>query len=696
MTDSFPRQYARTQRLTLGEPRDLTVTSDGRRVVFARSRGGADPVNCLWVADVETGEERLVADPVALMADIAADDADLPPEERARRERLREGAGGITGYELDHANERAAFALAGNLFVAELDGECRRLDVPGPVFDPHISPDGTKVGYIRGRELWVTDLSGEARPVVGPADGDDETVSWGSADFVAAEEMNRFRGFWWSPDSESVAVCRVDDAPVRVWHISNPADPGSTPRPVRYPAAGTPNPAVTLHLCSLGSGDRTEVEWDHTAFEYLAKVSWNTHGLAITVLSRDQHDLEVLGVDPANGTTTTVFADHDDAWVELVPGTGTLLAPNTPAMCTEADGARRLSLGDEIVSPADVQIRSIVHAEAGRVVVTGNPLDDATQLHVYRWSRPNGFEALTDGLAVNQAAVGGEAILFRTATVDEPGARWRLPNGATLSSAAERPIVRPNVRLSIHTPDVSTTAVLLPHDHDGSPLPVLLDPYGGPHAQRVLRSHNAFCASQWFADQGFAVVVADGRGTPGRGTDHERSVLLDLATGVLDDQVNALHAAAEQHPELDLGRVAMRGWSFGGYLSALAVMKRPDVFHAAIAGAPVTEWRLYDTCYTERYLGDPNERPDVYDANSLLPLAPELTRPLLLIHGLADDNVVAAHTLQLSSALLAAGKPHEVLPLVGVTHMTPQEVVAENLLLHQLDFLRRSLGIERG
>jgi len=156
--------------------------------------------------------------------------------------------------------------------------------------------------------------------------------------------------------------------------------------------------------------------------------------------------------------------------------------------------------------------------------------------------------------------------------------------------------------------------------------------------------------------------------------------------------VSALHAAAEQHPELDLSRVAIRGWSFGGYLSALAVLERPDVFHAAVAGAPVTEWRLYDTCYTERYLGDPNERPGVYDANSLLPLAPKLTRPLLLIHGLADDNVVAAHTLQLSQALLAAGRPHEVLPLVGVTHMTPQEIVAENLLLHQLDFLRRSLG----
>jgi dipeptidyl-peptidase-4 len=218
-----------------------------------------------------------------------------------------------------------------------------------------------------------------------------------------------------------------------------------------------------------------------------------------------------------------------------------------------------------------------------------------------------------------------------------------------------------------------------------------MDPYGGPHAQRVVDSYTAHCTSQWFADQGFAVLVVDGRGTPGLGTEWERAVYLDLATTVLEDQVDALHAVAADHPEMDLDRVAIRGWSFGGYLAALAVLRRPDVFHTAVAGAPVTEWRLYDTFYTERYLGNPAINPAPYDATSLINEAHKLTRPLLLVHGLADDNVVAAHTLQFSSALLAAGKPHEVLPLSGVTHMTPQAVVAENLLLHQLNFLRRTL-----
>jgi dipeptidyl-peptidase-4 len=192
VADSFPRQYARTQRLTLGEPRDLTVSRDGTRVVFARSRGGADPVNCLWVADVATGVETLVVDPVDLMAGLAVDDADLPPEERARRERMREGAGGITGYTTDRAVVRAAFVLAGHLFVTDLaTAESRHLDVPGPVFDPHLSPAGDRIAYVRGRELWVTDLDGGAQLLAGPSTDDADTVAWGSADFVAAEAMTR-------------------------------------------------------------------------------------------------------------------------------------------------------------------------------------------------------------------------------------------------------------------------------------------------------------------------------------------------------------------------------------------------------------------------------------------------------------------------------------------------------------------------
>ncbi len=696
VSDSFPRQYARTQRLTLGEPRDLTVTADGSRVVFARTRSGADPVNCLWRVDVATGDETLLADPTELLASIVTGGASLPAEERARRERMREGAAGITSYTLSGDGTLAVFALGGRLFATDLDtNRSWHVPVDGPVFDPRPSPGSgprdAEIAYVKARELWVTGLDGRSK-LVAAEPGDPDTVTWGSADFIAAEEMGRHRGYWWSPDGTTLAVCRADSSPVQVWHISNPADPAAAPRTVRYPAAGTPNADVSLHLVPRAGGASTEVSWDRLAFPYLAKVSWNEYGLTVTVQSRDQRDVHVLVVDTTTGATSVAWSDHDDAWIELVPGTGVLIGDRQLVVCADRDGSRRLIVGDDVVSPAEVQIRAVISAAAERVVVTGNPVDDATVLHLYSWT-PTGFAPLTQGSSVNSGVVSGDTIVIRTLTVEEPGGRWRLPSGTTLGTCAERPLVRPQVSITTHTANVATTAVLLPRDHDGSPLPVLLDPYGGPHAQRVIRSHNAFCTSQWFADQGFAVVVIDGSGTPGRGSHHERAVLHDLASSVLADQVDGLHSAAERHPELDLGRVAIRGWSFGGYLAALAVLRRPDVFHAAIAGAPVTEWRLYDTHYTERYLGDPREQPEVYDASSLLPMADRLTRPLLLVHGLADDNVVAAHSLQLSSALLAAGRPHEVLPLVGVTHMTPQEVVAENLLLHQLDFLRRALGL---
>jgi dipeptidyl-peptidase 4 len=703
VTDTFPRQHARTQRFTLGEPRNVTVSRDGRRVVFLRSAGGSDPVNALWVLDVDSGAERLVADPRALLSSADDATADLPPEERARRERAREGAGGITSYATDRESTVVAFALAGRLFAGGLvSGMARELAVEGPVFDPRPDPTARRVAYVSGRSLRIGELDGSSRSIAGGGETEPDNVSWGSADFIAAEEMGRSRGYWWSPDGTVIAACRVDDAPVEEWVIADPAHPEQPARTIRYPAAGTANPDVTLHLLSL-DGSRTAVEWDRDFFPYLASVEWTEAGLTLLVQSRDQQGTMVLDVDtttgPTRGETSVLSHDYDDAWVELVPGTPTRLTDRRLVTAADRDGARRLLVVDEPITPADLQVRSVVSTGGDErspvITFCANPIGDATQLHVWQWADGE-LHPITTTTGVHGAAVGGATTVVRTATLDRPGTATvvRASSGHhEIASFAETPLVEPNVQLLTVGDRELAAAVLLPRnfDPDGPPLPVLLDPYGGPHALRVTQAHNAYLTSQWFADQGFAVIVADGRGTPGRGSEWERAVHGDLAGPTLDDQVDALHALADRVPGLDLARVAIRGWSFGGYLAALAVLRRPDVFHAAIAGAPVTEWRLYDTHYTERYLGDPADRPEQYEATSLLPLAGDLTRPLLLIHGLADDNVVAAHTLQLSAALLAAGRPHEVLPLAGVTHMTPQEEVAENLLLHQLHFLRRSL-----
>ena len=686
-TDTFPRQSARTQRFALGAPRDVTVSPDGSRVAFLRSGGPEDPVTALWVLDLRGGQERCIAEPRAL---LGGDEEDLPPEERARRERARESAAGITGYALDRLHRRGAAALAGRLVVADLvAGHAAWLEVPGPVVDPRPDPTGRRVAWHRDGSLWVADVEdpASARELAGEAAA---AVRWGIAEFVAAEEMGRHRGYWWAPDGEALLVARVDESPVQRWWIADPAQPAAAPREVGYPAAGTPNADVSAWLVGV-DGARREVVWDRGALPYLVDGAWDEQGPWVVVQSRDQRTLEVHAVDPESGTTTLLHREADDVWVERAPGTPVRLPDGRLVVTSDADGARRLLVGGDPVTPSYLTVRGVAHVDDDKVLFLANPVDDATGTDVWRWA-VGALERVTEGDGVHGAAAGGGTVVVRSSSLDHDGVRTEVLGGPLVASSAATPLVTPNVTITHLTERRLATALLLPEDTGHDQLPVLLDPYGGPHAQRVVRARGAFASSQWFADQGFAVVVVDGRGTPGRGAAWERAVAGDLAAPVLEDQLDALSALADREPRLDLSRVAIRGWSFGGYLAALAVLRRPDAVHAAIAGAPVTEWRLYDTFYTERYLGDPESASEAYDRSSLLGDAGALERPLLLIHGLADDNVVAAHTLRLSAALLAAGRPHQVLPLTGVTHMASQEEVAENLLLLQLTFLRQALG----
>ncbi|MFJ4330001.1 MULTISPECIES: prolyl oligopeptidase family serine peptidase [unclassified Streptomyces] len=699
-SDSFPKRHARTQRFTLGAPRSFTAAPDGSRVAFLRSGTGTDRANSLWVLDVEEGGERVAADPRAL---LGGTEERLSPEERARRERSREGGAGIVGYATDSAVELAAFALSGRLFTAELRvGTARELSAPGPVIDPRPSPDGRHVAYVARGALRVVGAEGDGDRALAEPDG--EGVTYGLAEFVAAEEMARNRGFWWGPESDRLLVARVDDTPVQRWWISDPAHPGRDPQHVPYPAAGTPNADVRLFLVGLDGG-RTEVLWDRARYPYLARVHWSAAGAPLLLVqARDQRSQLYLAVDTESGATRMVHADEDPIWLELFPGVPCWSPSGRLVRIADEGGARVLAVGERPLTGAQLHLRAVLDVGADDVLVSASAGEDAAEaetgeVHVYRVNEL-GVERLSQEPGVHSAVRAGGVTVLVSATLDRPGARVRvLRDGktlATIASYAEDPGLSPRVTLTQGGARRVPCAVLMPTDYHGdTPLPVLLDPYGGPHGQRVVAAHNAHLTSQWFADQGFAVVVADGRGTPGRSPAWEKAVKDDVAAVVLQDQVDTLHALAADFP-LDLGRVAIRGWSFGGYLAALAALRRPDVFHAAVVGAPVTDLRLYDTHYQERYLGDPGEQPEVYRRNSViddagLVDAAEPHRPMMVIHGLADDNVVVAHSLRLSSALLAAGRPHEVLPLSGVTHMTPQESVAENLLRLQVDFLKRSL-----
>lgn len=689
MTVSFPRLAARTARFTLGIPRNITVSPDGSKVWYIRTPDGVTRTGQLWEHDVATGAETVIVDPGALLGEAGEQ---LSDEERSRRERSRESSAGLVDVSVDDTGRWATFALSGQAWAVHLAGRAvTALPTVGAVIDPRVDPTGRHVAYASGGALRVMGITGrDERALVGP---ESPTEVWGRAEFIAAEELDRFRGFWWAPDGRSLLVERYDEAPVQVWHVADPENPDRQPAAQRYPAAGTPNAIVTLWHIDL-DGSRTEIAWDRDAFEYLAGVTWTPHGdPVLQVMSRDQRRVQVLAADVDTGATTVLRDLVDDDWVE-VTSPPRYADGGRLVTLEDVDGMRRVVVDGDPISDQSWQVRGIVSTHPDSVIATAS--QEPTEVQVVRFGLDGSIEPITTGPAVHSAVVGGPTTVITRSALDHPSTTVTVHRDESrqITVASEPPPFEPGVTLLHAGPHALRTAVLFPRDHElgSSRLPVLMDPYGGPHAQRVLASSRMFLQPQWLADQGFCVVIADGRGTPGRGHAWERAVRNDLAAVTLDDQIAALDAIAEQFPDdVDTSRVGITGWSYGGYLAALAVLRRPDVFHVAVAGAPVTEWRLYDTAYTERYLGDPNEQPDVYDRNSLLPLAEKLERPLLLIHGLADDNVFAAHTLQLSSALLAAGRAHSVLPLSGVTHMTSQEVVAENLALLQVDFLRQNL-----
>jgi dipeptidyl-peptidase-4 len=675
----FLRQLTRTRRFTLGVPQRFTVSADGERVLFLRTGGGDDPVGRLWV--LETGQERPLVTPETT-------------------------DGGVVSYAADAQARLVAYAVGGELWTVRTDGpsEPVRLGVPGTVVDPRPSPDGRWIAFVsEGAVRVISPEGGEVRTLLAP---ETEDVTYGLPEPVAAESMGRSRGYWWAPDGSALLVARADVGPVQRWYLSDPVDPAAPAREFRYPVAGTANADVSLHLVRVADGGRREVVWDRQAFEYLTAAEWDAHGPLISVQSRDQRLVRVLAVDAETGLSTLLHEQRDQDWVELVPGTPRRTASG--ALVGTWDDAvsdtRRLTVAGDAVTPPGLQVRAVVAVDGETVLFAAS--EEPTETHVWRWERkaakpePSDVSRLSIESGVYTACGAGGTVVVSgrgesrdVCTVLRDG----KPVGR-IASLAEQPLVEPkptHLRLGArglrshlflpswyHRPDASTS------------LPVLLDPYGGQQVQKVTRGlgwHS--CASQWFAEQGFAVLVTDGRGGPGRGPAWEKAIRGDVLSLALQDQVDALHAAAERHPALlDLSRVAIRGWSFGGYLAAGAVLRRPDVFHAAVAGAPPADQRLYETHWKERYLGHPAEEPENYDRCSLLADAPGLRRPLLLIHGLLDDNVVVASTLRLSSALLAAGRPHQVLPLPGTTHSVSRGTVLENLLRVQLDFLRRSLN----
>jgi len=681
---SFPRLYARTLRFSMGIPRSFSISPDGTRVTFLRSPSGDDRRNELWSFDTTTGQERRVVE--------SQESEELSIQEKARRERLRESSGGITSFTTDGDHRIAVYTDSGEIRVVDLTtGKITEIAHTLAAIDPRPSSDGSRIGYATIDGSFRIALVSEAKEVFA------HTVAgftFGQAEFVASEEMNRYRGFWWSPDSQLILVQATDESPVMNWYISDPAHPEVTPREIKYPKVGTANAIVSLLLMTR-DGDISQKISLPEGFEYLVEVSWTQYGPPLLYcMDRSQKIAAVFALDIHSGALTELARQRDEHWVEITPGLPTWL-PSGELLLAHDEGATRvLTVNGNQITPDGLQVTGVVDID--RFGITFSGTFEPTESHLWWYGFGGELDQLSPvggmhtGRARNHTLVLASRSLEKygvSTEIHRDGSRWEITSHAWTPSHEAAPEF---LRLGKHD---LRAALLLPEGGEQRNLPLLVDPYGGPHALRVVAAKNAYAEAQWFANQGFAVLIADGRGTPHRGPEWEKSISGDLATIPLQDQVDAVEALIQLRPGLiDPARVAIRGWSFGGYLAALAVIDAPDTFAAGIAGAPVGDFRLYDTFYTERYLGTTGEEAG-YESSSLYPRAHKLSRPLMIIHGLADDNVVVAHTLQLSSHLLAAGKPHETLMLSNVTHMTPQEEVAENLLLLQVDFLKRHLQV---
>lgn len=719
------RDLAETRNYTLGRPVSPKITPDGKHALFLRSMP-RDPTLRLWELDLATGRERELLTPEQLLGGA---EEKLSAEEKARRERQRQSLKGFTAFQVSRDGARLLVTLSGKLYVVER-GTSRITELPGTGWiDPRFSPDGNHVAAAGAdRELHVIDLppAGPGEPpsaaTAAPTEravtsGATGSIAHGIAEFVAQEEMSRYTGYWWSPDSQTLVCQETDESQVAVRYVADPLHPEVPPTKFFYPRAGTANAIVRLFLVPRTGGKTIPITWDAKAFPYLAHVRWPPAGaLTILVQNREQTDERLLAVDRQTGATRELLRETDPAWVNLddnfAGSSGELRPPfwfkdgSHFLWTTERRGSWQVELRDAAgklvreLTPVTFTYRGFIGLDdaGGSFYVRGS--EDPREVHVWKFPLDGGpGERLTRERGQHHATFFPEPrLLVRTTDGFDGSHRSEILRAdeprviATLPSIAEKPPQLPRTELTQAMGTLTfDAAVTRPWDFSsGKKYPVLLVVYAGPTSKRVVADARSFLTDQWMADQGYVVVRIDGRGTPWRGRDWERVIKGNLIDIALQDQIAGLESLARQYPELDLVRVGVTGWSFGGYFAAMAVAKRPDVFRCAVAGAPVVTWENYDTHYTERYLGLPQTSPEAYRASNVTTFAAQLNRRLLLIHGLTDDNVYFQHTLQLADALYLAGKNYELLPMLG-THMVSDPLVRLRQQQRIMGFFNREL-----
>jgi dipeptidyl-peptidase-4 len=701
------RDLAETRNYSLGRPTSPKFTPDGSHVIFLRG-GPRDPVLRLYEFDLATRQERELITPEQI---LGASQERLSTEEKARRERARVTTRGFTRFDLSKDGTRLLVTLSGKLYVVNR-ADLRASALPGEGWiDPRFSPDGTAVAAVSAGELHVIELATQVDRAL--TSGATATISHGIAEFVAQEEMNRAEGYWWAPDSQSLVYQETDEAEVEARYIADPLHPEVAPTKYLYPRAGAANARVRLGVIPRSGGPTTWIHWDEAQFSYVARVVWEepTAPLNVLVQRRSQQEQQLLAVDARTGATRVLLTETDPAWLNLdsravfplwLKGARQFL------WATESRGDWQVELRNadgslvRELTPLGFGYRSLIGIDEQADSVYLQASADPTESQVWKVSIAGGAPMLlTRGKGWHQAELSkdGRSVIDSFSLFDgSTGSQVLDSEGrviATLPSVAESPPELPRVELTRTKGGQRSyyAAIVRPRDFQaGRKYPVILTVYAGPLVTVTSASLRAYLADQWIADQGCIVVRLDGRGTPLRGREWERVVRGNLIETALHDQVEGLQQLGAQYPELNLSKVGVIGWSFGGYLAAMATIRRPDVFKAGVAGAPVVTWENYDTHYTERYLGSPSENPSGYSTSSVLTYAAQLERPLLLIHGLTDDNVYVQHTLQLADALYMAGRNYEFMPMLG-THLAGSNDPLVRLREQQrvMEFFRRIL-----
>jgi len=680
-------QVAKFPRPGMAIPASIRFTPDGKAVTYLFSESG-NLVRSLWRYDLATGERTVLAGP----SPASADESSLSREEELRRERARLRELGITHYQFARDADPPVLLvpLDGALYVRAGEEPLSELEGTSGALDARLSRDGRRVAFVRAGELFVAELSGgpPRQLTEGAADG----LTHGVAEFIAQEELDRAEGYWWSRDGNRIAFVRADSRHIPKYPIVHQGNVSIDIEEHRYPFAGEPNARVEVAIVDVDTGDVQWLDLGDDADIYLARGGWRPDGaFTAQILSRDQRRLRLVSFSPDDGTPSLLLERRGDPWVNLDDDTR-FLESGELVRSSEKSGFRHLYLNHpaerapRMLTDGDwVVTRLVSMDEERRIAYFMATRESVLERHLYAVSLDGGEPwRLTPEPGWHDAVMSPDHSRFvDTWSTLEHGPRVAVRNLSgeveEVLFANEQATARglglvPPELLTLPAADGTTVlhgAVYRPPSFDpGRRYPLVVSVYGGPHAQRVADewSLTVDMRAQYLARRGFMVLKLDNRGSANRGVAFEAHLARCMGSVEIEDQVAGVRYLVDRG-EVDPGRVGIYGWSYGGYVTCLALMKAADVFRVGVAGAPVTHWDGYDTAYTERYMETPQTNPDGYRDSSVMTYVENLRGKLLLVHGMVDENVHFRHTARLITALSQAQKDYDLLVFPEERHM---------------------------